>query len=119
MPRDVRTSFFLPPSGFAIKPLKVKLVAGEQKATEVGNQLFSFWFLKGGRPFVFYKMRSMDPLGWLCWPHRPLAGSQRQSRVSFWEAHDSLSPKHQVLALHLLVPPEVPFYPFFGGRVPY
>ena len=31
---DVRTLTCLPTKGFSIKPLKVKLLAGEQKATE-------------------------------------------------------------------------------------
>ena len=35
LPRDVRTLNLLPTDGFFIKPLKVKLLAGEQKATEV------------------------------------------------------------------------------------
>ena len=37
---DVRTFNFLPTNRFPIKPLKVKLFAGEQKATEVAHQLF-------------------------------------------------------------------------------
>ena len=34
LPRDVRTLTCLPTNGFSTKPLKVKLLAGEQKATE-------------------------------------------------------------------------------------
>ena len=39
---DVRTLTFLPTEGFSIKPLKVKLLAGEQKATEFTKQ-FLMW----------------------------------------------------------------------------
>ena len=42
---DVRTLTFLPTiNGFSIKPLKVKLLAGEQKAAESGS---GFWLYIG------------------------------------------------------------------------
>ena len=33
----------LPTNGFSMKPLKVKLLAGEQKATEVCGSVFHAW----------------------------------------------------------------------------
>ena len=39
---DARTNF-LPTNGFSIGPLKVKLLAGEQKATELKGTRLSWW----------------------------------------------------------------------------
>ena len=40
---DVRTFNFLPTNGFSIEPLKAKLLAGEEKATEYSPAL-ACWF---------------------------------------------------------------------------
>ena len=45
LPRAVRTLNFLPTNGFSTKPLKVKLLAGEQKAAEFLLLRISYFFL--------------------------------------------------------------------------